>query len=65
MSKTKRNTERRAFETNPLTRHVVQRRCDFCQQWYPIEDITTDENGTWCVSCDTMSDPEPVFVEDD
>jgi hypothetical protein len=47
MSKTKRKTPRREFETRPLERHVPKRRCESCGEWFPLEDIQqdTDEKG--------------------
>lgn len=57
MSKTKRKNPRREFETNPLERHTVKRRCDSCNLWFPEDEVYEDipdgrgHRGYFCGGC--------------
>jgi hypothetical protein len=57
MSKTKRKTPRREFETAPMTRHLRKRRCDGCGEWFEPEEISEDRDvegrvlGRFCGGC--------------
>jgi Pyruvate/2-oxoacid:ferredoxin oxidoreductase delta subunit len=56
MSKTKRKTPRREFETRPLERHIPKRRCEQCGLWFPEEEVFEDletgrSRGWFCGGC--------------
>ena len=57
LSKTKRKTPIRGFETRPLERHVPKRQCDSCREWYLPEEISQDRDdagrvtGWFCGGC--------------
>lgn len=57
MSKTKRKVPKRQYETRPLERHIVKRRCEGCGEWFPPEEIEQDHDeagrstGFYCGSC--------------